>query len=63
MLNKMIGRSKIKLWLARFYGMSWPDMLFIIIFLVATCLSCVIAWVMPPFSIPDEKVMEAIYAD
>ena len=53
-LNKMIGKSKIKLWLARFYGMSWPDMLFIIIFLMATCLSCVIAWATPPFSIPDE---------
>lgn len=50
----MFAHCKIKLWLARFFGMRLPEIMVIIIFLIATCLSCVIAWVTPPFSIPDE---------
>jgi uncharacterized membrane protein len=52
--NKMMEKLKNTIHLTRLGRLNQSDYQFIFIFFLATCLSCVIAWLTPPFSIPDE---------
>lgn len=52
--NKTMEKLKNTIYITRLARLNRSDYQFIFIFLLATCLSCVIAWLTPPFSIPDE---------